>query len=79
MQLNKRIERWMRLRKKLRAQIVQTKSSARLQTLVKRLHAVNRDQRKCIGAVGNDAKLEHVAVSLSDVVARIKIKSISGW
>lgn len=40
--------RWKKITNKLRFQIKVTKSSKRLQTLVKRLHAVNKDKKQVL-------------------------------
>lgn len=76
MQFNKKnIERWMRLRKKLRAQIIATHSSARLQTLMKRLSRVNENQRAAMRELGAGG-LQHSGIAVSDVIACIKASTM---
>lgn len=72
-----RVVRWSNLRKKLRDQIMATKSSARLQTLVKRLNIVNRDNRERNRANGCTDLPEHVDATVSEVIAKIKERNIS--
>lgn len=66
-----RSDRWFKLRRKIRAQILETKSSLRLSTLVKRLNVVNRDNRNCNRAVGSPLP-EHVDLTVSEIIARLK-------